>query len=70
MKVSERDRRARGQALRERVAYLRIGRGLMLKECADVMGIPMKSAAEHWQNAKAVIRGVPFRWRLGKPPTL
>lgn len=57
------ERYARGRWLRERIAYLYLGRGLLIKECADILGISERSAFEHWENAKAQIRGVPMRWK-------
>jgi DNA-binding CsgD family transcriptional regulator len=50
----------RGQSLREKVALLKIGRGLEIKECADQLGISYKAADYYWHTAKRQIRGEPL----------
>lgn len=52
----------RGDRARERIAYLRIAKGLTIKECADILDMNIKTAEYHWDCAKRIIQGRPSPW--------
>lgn len=49
----------RCEKMREKLAYLRIARGLLLKECASELGIEESAAEYHWDCVKKIIEGRP-----------
>lgn len=61
--MREMEKLLRGEKLREQMAYLRIAKGMTLKEAAALLGINAKTADYHWECAKRMIQGRPTRYQ-------